>query len=57
MKLSCVVLFNERRTDLDLAILSVVGTKNLGGKDLASIACCSPHIFGAATRGPIAGLG
>jgi hypothetical protein len=51
------VVFNERRTDLDLAILSVVGTKDLGGEDLASIACGSPHICGAATRGPIAGFG
>ena len=48
---------SDREADLDLVILSVVGTKDLGGKDLPPIACDPPYVGAAATRGQITGFG
>ena len=56
MKLSRVVVFDERCIDLYLMVLSVVRTKNLHSKILLSIICDSPHIGGAAIDGQITGF-
>jgi hypothetical protein len=56
VKLSRVIVFDGRGTNLDLVILSIVCTKDLGGKNLLSIICDSPNIGGAATLGSIIGL-
>lgn len=50
------VVFNERGTDLDLVILPMIGTKDLGGKDIILFIRDSPHVGGATTRGAITGL-
>ena len=56
MKLSRVVVFDERSIDLYLVIISVVRTKDLHSKILLSIIFDSPHIGGAAMDGPITGF-
>ena len=53
--MSNAVVFGERGTDLDLMILPMIGTKDLGGKELPSITRNSPHIGSTAVRWSIAG--
>ena len=54
--MSCRVVSDERGTDLDLVIFSVVNAEDLGGIKLLSIVRDSPHVSAAARHGAITSL-
>jgi len=51
-----VAKLDESGTNLDLAILSLVGTEDLRGENVLLVICDSPYIGGASTRWAITGL-
>ena len=55
--MSRVVRFDEKRTGLYIAVISMVGTKNPGGKNLFLVVRDSPHIGGTTIDLLIVGLG
>ena len=46
MKVSRVARFDEKGTSLYIAVISMVGTKNLGGENLFFVIRDFPHIGG-----------